>query len=76
MTFSVTALSLAPTVNDWRADSRQPRILHVFDHASNLINERGEVLSVVTPQIGNGPFNLVIPLRKSSERLPDPDVSR
>jgi hypothetical protein len=34
--------------------------LHVFDRACNLIDERGEVLSIVTPQIGDGPFNLVI----------------
>jgi hypothetical protein len=34
--------------------------LHIFDDACNLVNERREVLSIVTPQIGDGPFNLVI----------------
>jgi len=57
---SINTLSLAPDVNDWLANSRHPRILHVFDHACNLINEHREVLSIVTPQVGNGPFNLVI----------------
>jgi len=57
---SLTALSLSPDVNDWLANSRHPCILHIFDHACNLINERREVLSIVIPQIGNGPFNLVI----------------
>lgn len=57
---SINALSLAPDVNGWLTNSRSPRILHVFDSACNLINERREVLSVVTPQIGNGPFNLVM----------------
>jgi hypothetical protein len=57
---SMNALSLAPDVNDWLTNSRQPRILHVFGPACNLINERREVLSIVTQQIGNGPFNLVI----------------
>ena len=57
---SINAFSLAPCVRRWLANTRDPRILHVFDHACNLINERGEVLSVVTRQIGNGPFNLVI----------------
>jgi len=57
---SINALSFAPAVKDWLANSRHPRILHVFDQACNLINERREVLSIVTPQIGNGPFNLVI----------------
>lgn len=56
----INALSLAHDARNWLANSRYPRILHVFDHASNLINERREILSVVTPQIGNGPFNLVI----------------
>jgi Protein of unknown function (DUF2877) len=54
------AISLTPTVNDWLTKSRQPCILHVFDQACNLINEHQEVLSVVTPEIGNGPFNLVL----------------
>lgn len=57
---SLNALSFTSDVKDWLTNSRHPRILHVFDHACNLINERSEVLSVVTPQIGNGPFNLVI----------------
>src|SRR5258706_9232660 len=56
----INTLSLAPDAKYWLANSRHPRILHVFDHACNLINESREVLSVVTPQIGNGPFNLVV----------------
>jgi hypothetical protein len=32
----------------------------VFDRVCNLINERGEILSVVSPEIRNGPFNMVI----------------
>ena len=57
---SIKALSIAPDANDWLTNSRHPRILHVFDHACNLINERREALSIVTPEIGNGPFNLVV----------------
>jgi len=57
---SINTLSLTSAVNNWLANSSQPRILHVFDQACNLINERSEVLSIVTSQIGNGPFNLVI----------------
>ncbi|MGB7873260.1 MAG: DUF2877 domain-containing protein [Anaerolineales bacterium] len=56
----INSLSLAPNVNVWLANTHHPRVLHVFNHACNLINERREVLSIVTPQIGNGPFNLVI----------------
>lgn len=57
---SINILSLAPSACYWLVGSRHMRILHVFEHACNLINERREVLSIVTPQIGNGPFNLVI----------------
>jgi uncharacterized protein DUF2877 len=57
---SIIALSLSPPASEWMANSHRSSILHVFDHACNLINERREVLSVVTPQIGNGPFNLVV----------------
>ena len=56
----INALSLAPSAHDWLANSRHSRILHVFDQACNLINEQRDVLSIVTLQIGNGPFNLVI----------------
>jgi hypothetical protein len=60
MVQSINALSAAPRVGGWLANSRDPRILHIFDDVCNLINEREEVLSIVTPRIGNGPFNLVI----------------
>ncbi len=56
----INAVSLTTQVNDWLVNSRSPRILHVFDRACDLLNERREVLSIVTQQIGNGPFNLVI----------------
>ena len=57
---TINALTLTPNVNDWLGTSHHLRILHIFDRACNLINERGEVLSIVTPQIGDGPFNLVV----------------
>jgi hypothetical protein len=57
---NVNALSLTNSVHDWLAKTRQARILHVFDRACNLINEHGEVLSIVGPHIEAGPFNLVI----------------
>jgi hypothetical protein len=56
----MNAISLSPAVRDWLTNTRDPRVLHVFDHACNLINERREILSIVTPEIGNGPFNLVV----------------
>lgn len=56
----IKALSCSPNAHHWIHTSRQLRILHIFDNACNLLNERGEVLSVVYQKIGNGPFNLVV----------------
>ncbi len=56
----LSALSLTPAGAGWLSSTTHPHILHVFDSVCNLINERREVLSIVTPQIGNGPFNLVV----------------
>ena len=57
---TIKALSLAPAVRNWLENPQHPRILHVFEQACNLIDERGEILSIVIPQIGDGPFNLVV----------------
>lgn len=57
---SVEALFQTRNTSAWLTNSQSPRILHVFDRACNLIDERGDVLSVVPPEIGNGPFNLVV----------------
>jgi hypothetical protein len=57
---SIRALFRTHVVDNWLATPRDARILHIFDSAWNLINERGEILSIVTPQIGNGPFNIVV----------------
>jgi len=54
------AVSLTTNVKDWLTNTNHPRILHIFDPACNLINERGEILSIASPKIQNGPFNLVI----------------
>lgn len=47
-------------VRDWLDRSQQPRVLHVFDRACNLSNEREEIISVVWPELGAGPFALVL----------------
>lgn len=57
---STNAIFLTSHVKDWLANTDHPRILHVFDQACNLINERGELLSIVSPKIQCGPFNIVI----------------
>jgi hypothetical protein len=57
---STNAISLTSNVKYWLANTNHPRILHIFDQVCNLINERGEILSIVSPKIQSGPFNIVI----------------
>lgn len=56
----IDARSLSPDVIRWLTSSQHPRFLHIFDRACNLINEHRDVLSIVTPEIGDGPFNLIV----------------
>jgi hypothetical protein len=54
------ALALAPAALAWLRTARSPRVLHVFDRACNLVDEAGEVLSVVTHERGMTPFGLML----------------
>ncbi|MCC6300834.1 MAG: DUF2877 domain-containing protein [Anaerolineales bacterium] len=56
----INTASLTERVKQWLTNSAQPTILHVFDEACNLINEKREIVSLVNAEIGNGPFNLVV----------------
>jgi len=57
---SIKAATVSEGVGAWMANPCPSRILHVFDRACNLVNERGAVLSLVSERIGNGPFNVVL----------------
>lgn len=57
---TVQTFSFAPSVTSWLAKARHPRVLHVFDHACNLIDEDRDVISIVNPRLGNGPFSIVV----------------
>lgn len=51
---------MTPRVQRWLACSEEARILHLFADVCNLVNERGQVVSLVSRRIGAGPFALVI----------------
>lgn len=51
---------VTPRALDWLRNSRSARVLHLFDGVCNLVNERDEVLSLVSPRIGPGPFTAVL----------------
>ncbi len=44
-------------------------MLHVFDRVCNLIAPDSRVISLVTPEVGDGPFNLVVPSIKFSSHV-------
>lgn len=54
------ALFFTRKVSDWLATTQHGAVLHIFERACNLVNEHNKVLSIVMPEIGRGPFNLVL----------------
>ncbi len=60
---------IAPAAHAWLCAEHQPRVLHAFPNALNLINADGEILSLVNPQLGPGPFSAVLGKPLAFERL-------
>jgi hypothetical protein len=44
----------------WLHNGRPARILHIFDGVCNLVDDRGDVISLATPAFGPGPFTMVM----------------
>lgn len=57
----LTAHSLPSHTRTWLHTTHRVRVLHVFARACDLIAADDRVLAIVTPEIGNGPFNVVVP---------------
>ncbi len=53
----------------WTRQAVSPRMLHVFENSINLMDAGGEVVSIVNPTVGRGPFNIVLsdPIRFALE---------
>jgi len=47
-------------VRELLKQSFDARVLAVFDHACDLVTPNGEVIALVTPDIGDGPLNIVV----------------
>lgn len=54
------ALVLAPGARAWLRRVGTARVLHLFDQACNLVAEDGSVLALVRPDVGLGPFSVVV----------------
>jgi hypothetical protein len=51
---------MAPEAAAWFARNSAARVLSAFDHACNLMDEQHEVVALVSPELGNGPFHAVL----------------
>jgi hypothetical protein len=51
---------ISPSAQTWLSDEIPRRVLHVFERACNLIDEKNEVLSIVDPTVNPGPFSIVV----------------
>ncbi len=54
------ATFVTPYVLEWLERTTAVSILHRFDQACNVVNQLGEVVSIVAPSIGPGPFAIVM----------------
>lgn len=64
---TLACVSTSPFVKLWLKRSTAVSVLHSFDQACNLINQHGEIVSLVTPQLGNGPFAFVVDMVSFSD---------
>ncbi len=65
----VQARSIASPTLAWLRDPVPARVLHVFKDACNLVAEDGEILSLVMPTIGDGPFNIILDPLEFSDHI-------
>ncbi|MBM2842847.1 MAG: hypothetical protein HW404_684 [Anaerolineales bacterium] len=56
---ATAALSVAPAALAWLRSGLRGHILHAFDRAAYLIDERGEILLLAALPVGMGPFTLL-----------------
>ena len=57
----VVACSVSRSVEErLRKSSFTAHVLAIFDYACDLVTHGGDLVALVTPHIGNGPFNIVI----------------
>lgn len=49
-------IDATPATLRWMAGERLARVLHTFSQACNLVDDRGEVLALVTSKLGLSPF--------------------
>jgi hypothetical protein len=65
----IAAAAITPRVLAWLNRNAAATLLHVSPHTCNLVDDQGDILSLVTPEIGRGPFALVVPVSSFEFRV-------
>ena len=56
----MTVFQLTPRVSHWLQQPTAVARLQLFDRVMNLVDSEGEIISIVQPSIGAGPFSMVV----------------
>lgn len=59
---TLAAAAITPRGLAWLHRNAAATILHVSAHTCNLVDPYGDILALVTPKIGRGPFAVVVPV--------------
>ena len=51
---------VTPRVLGWLENGRPARILNLFDEVCNLVDDKGDVVSLATTGVGPGPFSIIV----------------
>jgi hypothetical protein len=51
---------VTPRARQWLLNGRPARVLHLFNEVCNLVNDQNEVISLVSPRVGPGPFTVTV----------------
>jgi len=54
------ASTVSPYGREWLSRSDKATVLHVFKKSCNLVNSNGQLVSLVTSELGPGPFSVVL----------------
>lgn len=67
MVKNIKASLLSTSAQGWLERTKTARILSIFHRCCNLINQDDDILSLVTPDIGPGPFSIVLDINGKLE---------
>ncbi|MGD8553305.1 MAG: DUF2877 domain-containing protein [Anaerolineales bacterium] len=58
------AVSISENINDWLLQASHLHVLHATEKVINLFTDTGKLVSLVPRSVGNGPHNIVVPIKR------------